>query len=307
MKPSPKILVCDPISNEGIEKLQEAGFTVDVKPHIQPDELQKTVKNYNALIIRGKTRITKEIIEAGTNLKAIGRAGVGLDNIDIEAAQNKELKILNTPEAPAEAAAELTFGLILSLARNIAQSDCAMKEREWIKNELMGWELKDKTIGIIGLGNIGQRVARLAKAFGMHILIHKRSPPAPNLMKELEAKSVTFHELLAHSDVVTIHIPYTPQTHHMIDEKELATMRKGAYLINMSRGAIVDEQALLKTLQTGRLGGAALDVYEVEPPTDWTLIQLPNVVCTPHIGAQTREAQRTASLSLAEKIISALS
>lgn len=307
MKTSIKILVCDPISNEGIKKLQEAGFTVDVRPHIRPDELQKTVKNYHALIIRGRTKITKEIIEAGAHLKAIGRAGVGLDNINTEASQNKGLKILNTPEAPAEAAAELTFGLILSLARNIAQSDCAMKERKWIKNELMGWELKDKTLGIIGLGNIGQRVARLAKAFGMHILIHKRSSPDPTLMKELEAKFVTLHELLAHSDIVTIHIPYTPQTHHMIEEKELATMKKKAYLINMSRGAIVNEQALLKALQARRLSGAALDVYEVEPPTDWTLIQLPNVVCTPHIGAQTKEAQKTASLSLAEKIISALS
>jgi len=298
-----KVLVCDPIHEAGIERLKNAGFEVDVKPDITGEELRDAVSNYDALIVRSRTKVTKEIIEAGKRLKMIGRAGAGLDNIDVKAAEKKGVKVLNTPEAPAEAVAELTIGLILSLARNIPIADRSMKEKKWIKKKLIGWELKGKTLGTIGLGNIGEKVARLAKAFGMKILITKRTPPAPTLLKELEAEFIPLQDLLKRSDIVTIHVPHTPQTHHMIGEKEIQLMKDGAFLINTSRGPIVDQEALLKALKTGKLGGAALDVYEVEPPNDWTLMQLPNVVCTPHIGAQTREAQRTASELIAEKII----
>jgi len=302
-----RILVCDPIDPEGIQKLKEAGFTVDVKPTITPNKLKKTVPNYDVLIVRSRTEVNKGIIESGTRLRAVARPGVGLDNIDVETAQRKGLKILNTPEAPAQAVAELTIGLLLSLARNIPRADGAIKEGKWIKRELMGWELRGKTLGTIGLGNVGERVARLAKAFGMKILINKRTPPDPALLRELEAEFVPLHNLLARSYVVTIHVPYTSQTHHMIGEEELSLMKKGAYIINTSRGAIIDEKALLTALQSGRLGGAALDVFEVEPPTDYALMRLPSVVCTPHIGAQTEEAQRMESTLLAEKIINALS
>lgn len=298
-----KVLICDPIDEEGIQKLEEAGFSVEVKPTISSEELLKTVHNYDVLIVRSRTKVTKEVIEAGKRLKLVGRAGAGLDNIDVGEAEKRGLKVLNTPEAPAEAVAELTLGLMLALARNVPNADRAVKEGKWIKKELMGWELKGKTLGTIGLGNIGERVAKLARAFGMRILITKRTLPDPSLLKELEAEFVPLAQMLKQSDVVTIHIPYNPQTHHMIGEKELQLMKRGAYLINTSRGAIVDEKALLKALQSGMLGGAALDVYEVEPPTDWSLMRLPNVVCTPHIGAQTEEAQKTASLLLAEKII----
>jgi len=307
LKSNMKILVSDPIDDEGKQKLKKAGFTVDVKPTITPDELKKTISNYDVLIVRSRTKVNKEALEAGTRLKVVGRAGAGLDNIDVDAAQKKGVKVLNTPEAPAEAAAELTLGLMLSLARNIPHADRAMKEGKWMKKELMGWELRGKTLGTIGLGNIGERVTRLAKALGMKVLITKRTPPDPALLRELEAEFVPLKDLLTRSDVVTIHIPYTPETHRMIGEKELALMKKSAYIINTSRGAIIDEKALLKALQSGRLGGAALDVFEAEPPTDWTLMRLPNVVCTPHIGAQTEEAQKAASLLLAEKIISSLS
>lgn len=306
MKPSLKILVCDSIDNEGIQKLEKAGFTVDVKPTIAAEELKKIVPNYNVLIVRSRTKVTKEIIDSGTELKAVGRAGAGLDNVDVEAAQKKALKILNTPEAPAEAVAELTLGLLLSLARNIPIADRALKEAKWIKKDLTGWELRGKTLGTVGLGNIGERVARLARGFSMNILISKRTPPDPALLKELEAAFVPLHDLLTRSDVVTIHIPYTPQTHHMIGETELNLLKKGAYIINTARGAIIDEKALSKALQSGRLSGAALDVFEAEPPTDWTLMQLPNVICTPHIGAQTKEGQKTTSTLLADKIINAL-
>ena len=301
-----KVLICDPIDEEGIQKLQKAGFTVEAKPTISSEELLKTVHDYDVLIVRSRTKVTKEVIEAGKSLKLVGRAGAGLDNIDVETAEKRGIKILNTPEAPAEAVAELTLGLMLALARNIPSADKAMKEGKWTKKELIGWELKGKTLGTIGLGNIGERVAKLARALGMKILINKRTPPEQSLLKELEAEFVPMSELLKRSDIVTVHIPYNPQTHHMVGEKEFQLMKKGAYLINTSRGAIVDEKALLRTMESSRLGGAALDVYEIEPPIDRTLMSLPNVVCTPHIGAQTEETQKTASLLLAEKIIGSL-
>ena len=306
LKPKMKVLVCDPIHEVGIEKLEQAGFEVDIKPSISGEGLRNAVSNYDVLIVRSRTKVTKEIVEAGKRLRVIGRSGAGLDNIDVEAAEKKGVKVLNTPEAPAEAVAELTIGLMLSLARNIPLADRSMKERKWTKKNLIGWELRGKTLGTIGLGNIGEKMARLAKAFGMKILITKRTPPAPALLKELEAEFVPLHELLRRSDVVTVHVPHTPQTHHMIGEKEIQLMKDWAFLINTSRGAIVDEKALLKALKSGKLGGAALDVYEVEPPEDWILMRLSNVVCTLHIGAQTREAQKKAAVLIAEKIINFL-
>lgn len=289
-----------------MEKLKRAGFTIDNKPTISADELRKIVSNYDVLIVRSRTKVDGRTLAIGTRLKAIGRAGVGLDNIDVETAQKKGVRILNTPEAAAEAVAELTIGLLLSLARNIPCADLAMKEKKWIKMELEGWELRGKVLGTIGLGNVGERVARLAKAFGMKILVNKRTPPSPELLEELGAQFVPLKSLLAHSDIVTVHIPYSIETHHMIGKKELSLMKKDGYMINTSRGPVIDEEALLSALQSGRLRGAALDVFEVEPPTNWMLAQLPSVVCTPHIGAQTIEAQRAAALLLAEKLISAL-
>jgi D-3-phosphoglycerate dehydrogenase len=307
LKKPAKVLLCDPIDLEGVKRLEKAGFAVDAMPTISKDELKQKVSNYEVLIVRSRTKVTKSIIEAGKRLKLVGRAGVGLDNIDLEAAEKKGVKVLNTPEAPANAAAELTLGLILSLVRSIPQADSAMRQGKWIKNQLIGWELKGKTLGTIGLGNVGERVAKLAKAFEMKILITKRTPPDPALLKELGAEFVPLSELLRRSDVVTVHIPYTSQTHHMIGEKEFQLMKKGTFFVNTSRGAIVDEKALLKALKSGLLGGVALDVFETEPPIDWTLMRLPNVICTPHIGAQTEEAQRTASVLIAEKIISSFS
>ena len=301
-----KVLVCDPIHGEGIEKLEEAGFEADVNPSISHEQLRRVVSEYDALIVRSRTKITREIIEAGERLKIIGRAGIGLDNIDTETAKKRSIAVLNTPEAPAEAVAELTIGLILSLARNIPLADRTMKEGKWIKKKLTGWQLKGKTLGTIGLGNVGLKVARLAKAFGMKILITKRTPPAPEVMKELDGEFIQLDDMLRRSDIVTIHVPLTPKTHHMISEEEIRLMKKGAYLINTSRGAIVDEKALLEALKSGKLGGAALDVYEEEPPRDLTLIRMPSFVCTAHIGAQTEEAQKAAATLIAEKIIDSL-
>ena len=298
-----KILVCDPIHVDGIKKLKEAGFEVDLRPEISYEELKEAVSKYDVLVVRSRTKVTGEIIEAGRRLKVIGRAGVGLDNIDLDAAEEAGVTVLNTPEAPANAVAELTIGLMISLARMIPRADRTMKEGEWIKRKLMGWELRGKTLGTVGLGQIGGKVAKIAKALGMKILITKRTPPPPELLEELEAEFVPLQELLQRSDVVTLHVPLTPQTHHMIGAKEIQLMKNGAYLINTSRGAVVDRKALLEALQSGKLGGAALDVYEEEPPKDLSLVRLPNVVCTPHIGAQTKEAQRAAAILIAEKII----
>jgi len=303
LKSKVKVLVCDPIHEEGIEKLRKAGFEVDVNPTIVPEKLRKAVSTYDVMIVRSRTKVTKEIIEAGRRLRVISRAGVGLDNIDVETAKKRGIVILNTLESAANAAAELTIGLIISLARSIPRADHSMKKGKWIKEHLVGWELSDKTLGIIGLGNVGERVARFAKALGMKILITKRTPPAPELLKELEAEFVPLRELLQRSDVVTIHVPLTEETKHMIGAQEIQLMKKGAFLINTARGAIVDEKALLDALKSGKLGGAALDAYETEPPKDLSLISLPNVICTPHIGAQTERAQRTVAVSIAEKII----
>ena len=306
MKLKMKILVCDPVHEDGIEKLQQAGFAVDIDSTITPEELVKTVSDYDALIVRSRTKVTKEIIAAGGGrLKVVGRAGVGLDNIDLKAAEKKGVRVLCAPEVASNAVAELTVGLIISLARSIPQADRSMKEGKWSKKQLVGLELRDATLGVIGLGNIGGIVAKIAKELGMKILITKRTPPAPELLRELEAEFVLLNELLQRSDVVTIHVPLTPETRHMIGAHEIQLMKKGAFLVNTSRGAVVDGKALLNALRSGRLGGAALDVYEIEPPKDLSLIELPNVICTPHIGGQTERTQRIAAVSIAEKIINA--
>ena len=301
-----KVLVCDPIHEDGIKILKDAGFEVDINPDISYEELKGKVRDYDVLVVRSRTKVTREIIEAGEKLKVVGRAGAGIDNIDVEAAKEKGVKVLNTPEAPAIAVAELTIGLLLSLARQIPRADSSMKEGRWAKKEFKGWQLNGKTLGVVGLGHIGEKVARLAKAFGMKILITKRTPPSPEILKELEAEFVPLDELLKRSDIVSLHVPLTSQTYHMIGEREIQLMKDGAFIINTSRGAVIDEKALFKALKSGKLGGAALDVYEVEPPEDYSLMKLPNVICTPHIGAQTVEAQRAAATLLAQKIVNEL-
>jgi D-3-phosphoglycerate dehydrogenase len=300
---SVKILICDPIDIEGVEKLRREGFEVDVKSSIKQAELEKVVAGYDALVVRSRTKVTKQLMEKGGHLKVVGRVGAGVDNIDSEAAKKRGIAVLNTPEAPSDSVAELTIGLMLTIARRISFADRSMKDGKWVKKELEGSLLNGKTLGLIGLGNIGAKVAKIAKALGMKIVVFKRTPPSRELLELLEAEFVPLGELLRRSDVVSIHIPLTDQTAGLIREKELSLMKKGAILVNTSRGGIVDEDALLKALKSGRLGGAGLDVYCVEPSKNFELVQLLNVVCTPHIGAQTEEAQKAASVLLAEKIV----
>ncbi|MCX8176825.1 MAG: phosphoserine phosphatase SerB [Candidatus Bathyarchaeota archaeon] len=299
----PKVLVCDSIDFEGVELLQRFGFEVINKPKISHEELKKEVAYCDVLIVRSRTKVTKDIIDAGEKLKVIARAGAGIDNIDVDYAEKKGIKVVCASEAVANAVAELTIGLILSIARQIPRADHAMKEGKWIKNEIEGWELRGKTIGIIGCGRIGQRVAQLAKAFGMTILISDMNCPPDSLIREVNAQLVPLDELLKRSDIITMHVPLTPQTHHMISMNEINLMKDGVYIINTSRGSVIDENALFEALKAGKVAGAALDVYEKEPPVDYSIIKLPNVVCTPHIGAQTAESQKRASMDIALKIV----
>lgn len=296
-----RILICDPIDPEGIEKLKKAGYNVAFL--MRREMLKKEIQDCDVLIVRSRTKVTREIIESGKHLKLIARAGSGLDNIDLKAAEERGIAVINTPEASADSVAELTIGLMVALARKMILADSSMKQGKWLKKELMGFLLKGKKLGLIGLGNIGLRVARIAKAMGMKILVTKRVPPSPELLKSLEAEFLPLDELLRQSDIVSIHVPLSKETRNMIDAEEIGKMKDGAFLINTSRGEIVNEKALLNALRSGKLGGAALDVYSVEPPENLELIKQPSVICTPHIGAQTVEAQREASIRLAEKII----
>jgi len=299
-----RVLVCDSIHDEGVRILENSGFKVDFKPLMTAEELISEVSKYDALVVRSRTKVTKPVLEAGERLRVVARAGVGLDNIDVETATKRGIIVINSPEAPSNAVSELVIGLMLSIARKIPEADASIKQGAWIKNRLEGFELKNKTLGIIGFGKIGYLVAKKAKAFDMRILVHDVIiEKLMDQVREVGGEAASFEEVLSTSDFVTLHIPLTSDTRHLIGEKEFNKMKNSAYLINTSRGAIVDEEALVKALKAGVIAGAALDVYEEEPPKRKELTELKNVVCTPHIGAETLEAQRANSVIIAEKLI----
>ena len=299
-----KILVTDPIHEEGIRALREFA-EVDVATGLKLAELLEKVRGHDVLIVRSATKVTEKVIDAGEQLKVIARAGAGLDNIDVKAAEAKGIKVLNTPEAPTIAVAELVLGHMLSFARHLPSADVSMKAGRWEKSELMGTELRGKTLGIIGTGQIGRAVGQRAKAFLMDLLlcdvVQNRE-----FAERTGGKYVDLDTLLRESDYVTLHVPLTPQTHHLIGKRELELMKSTAVLLNTSRGGVIDEGALIEALRAGKIAGACLDVYELEPPKDSPLLKLPNVVLTPHLGASTWEAQREAAVIIAEKIKEAL-
>lgn len=297
-----RILVSDRLGEEGLELLRREGFQVDVKLNLTPEQLKEEVKGYDALLIRGKTRVTREVL-AGSSLKLVVRAGVGLDNVDLEAASKLGIKVENTPEAVSSAVAELTVGLMLAVARRLPEADRTVKGGGWSKEKFVGRELRGKTLGIIGLGRIGREVAKVCRAMGMRVIFYDVEDRSEYAKAYGCEPMVSLESLLSQADIVSIHVPLTPQTRHIIGERELSLMKPGAILINTSRGAVVDERALTKALKDGKLGGAGLDVYEEEPPKSLELVSLPNVVCTPHIGAQTVEAQKQASITAAKKVI----
>ncbi len=306
MQVSGKVLVCDSIDQAGIDSLKRAGMNVDYKPEIKANELVLAVKDYDVIVVRSRTKVTKEVIDAATNAKIIARVGVGLDNVDVNAAEAKKIRVINAPEAASTAVGELAIGLMLSLARNIPRADSETKKGNWIKKELMGTELKGKYLGIVGVGNIGRNIGRLALALRMNLIGYDPYPINKDFIKETGMIVTDLNTLVESSDFITCHAPSTPDTKHMFDAQRLARMKPTAYLINTSRGEIIDENALYEALKNNKIAGAALDVYEVEPPTNKMLTSLPNMVCTPHIGAQTKEAQELASIVIAEKIIQIL-
>ncbi len=299
-----RVLVCDAIDSNGLEIMRRNGLNVDYKPDIRHEELLNAVKDYNILIVRSRTKVRKDVIDASNgSLRLIARVGVGLDNIDVEYAKSKGIKVINAEEAAMTSVAELVIGLMIALARGIVRADHAMKQGRWIKSELLGIELKGKYLGIVGMGKIGTRVARLARALGMNIIAYDIARIDPMLVRELGIVVTDLDTLMRSADFITLHVPLNDSTRHMIDEHKLALMKRTAYIINTSRGAVIDENALLNALKSKSIAGAALDVFEVEPPTNQELITLDNIICTPHIGAQTKEAQELAANVIAEKVI----
>ncbi len=305
-----RILVADPIHEDAIEQLQNAGFDLDLRTDITPAQLVEEISGYNAIIVRSRTQVTKEVIDAGTSLKLIARAGVGLDNVDWEAAKEKGIQVVNSPQGPSVSVAELVFALALNVLRKITYGDLGIRRGEWLKKTSKGGEMRGRRIGIWGFGHIGEQVAKRALAFGMSVYGFDLNPQRIEVMKELGVKFVLVEELVSISDILTVHVPLTPKTRGLIGAKELEAMPKGAILINTARGGIVDEEALYNSLINGHLGGAGIDVFSDEPPFGNALLKklvaLPNVVSTPHIGAQTNEASRANSMIIADKLIAFL-
>lgn len=301
-----KVLVSDPLSKEGLKELKkEKKLVVEVKCDLSPQELKKVIKDYDGIIIRSGTNLTRDIINNAKKLKVIGRAGVGLDNIDVEAATQRGIIVMSAPGANTISTAEHTMSLILSLSRNIPRANESLRQSKWDRKKFMGVELHEKTLGIIGLGRIGQEVAKRALSFGMKVIAND---PFLSLevAKRLEVRLVGLKELLKRSDYVSLHFPLTDETHHLIGEKEFRLMKKGARIINCARGGIIDEDALYRAIKKGKIAGAALDVFEKEPPTDNPLLLLDSVVVTPHLGASTEQAQVKVAIDIARQMADAL-
>ncbi len=301
-----KVGICDPIASEGVEILKKEGFEVVDLTEIPKDQLVNHVAELDAMIVRSATKVRKEMIDAARNLKVIGRAGVGLDNIDVEYAKSKGIKVINTPGATSISVAELTIGLLLAVMRKIAYADREMRKGAWPKKKCKGIEMYGKTLGIIGIGRIGREVAKRARAFGMKVIYYDVYRPDEATEKELGVEYRELDDLISEADVITLHVPLLPETKHMINAERIAKMKDGAIIINAARGGIVDEEALYEALKSGKLYGAALDVYENEPLKESKLFELDNIVLTPHIGAQAREGQTRAGIEVAQKIAEAL-
>ena len=300
------VLICDqvnPILNQILEK---NGLQITYEPEITPEQIAEKIGNYEVVVVRSRTKITKDLIQRADKCKVIARVGVGLDNIDQDTAKEKNIRVINAVEGAMNAVAELVIGLMLSLAREIPRAVREVRNGNWIKKELMGTELRGKYLGIVGLGNIGKRLGRLAKSFNMNIIGFDVMPIDEEFSKEVGLMKADLGTLLASADYVSLHVPLLDSTKHMINTENIATMKSTARIINTSRGGVIDEDALYAALKNGVLGGAALDVFEVEPATSNKLRDLPNFISTPHMGAQTKEAQSLAANVIAEKIIQIL-
>ncbi len=299
-----KVLLTDGLEENGKEILRKSAEVVD-QPGITAEDLLKVAGEYDALIVRGRTKVTAAVFDAGKKLKVVGRAGVGVDNIDLAAAKAHGVTVVNSPLATSVAVAELTMGLMLSEIREIARADAGLKSGKWLKKELEGTELMGKTLGIIGFGRIGAAVAKRAAAFDMTIVGYDPLIPAEEIKKR-GGQPMSLDELLKVSDIITMHLPLTADTKNMLNAEAFEKMKKGVYIICAARGGVIDETALLDALNSGKVAGAALDVFAVEPPGQSDLVNHPKVVDTPHIGAQTVESQARAANDISEEVINAL-
>jgi D-3-phosphoglycerate dehydrogenase / 2-oxoglutarate reductase len=300
-----KILLTDGLEESGQSILREAA-QVDNRPTITADELLTVVGDYDALIVRGRTKVTQAVFEAGKNLKVVGRAGVGVDNIDLKAAKTCGVTVVNAPLGTTIAVAELAMGMLLSLVRELPRADATMKAGKWAKKEFEGTELNGKTLGVIGYGRIGAAVGKRAAAFDMKILGYDPLLSADQI-RERGAEPASFDEVLAKSDLITLHIPLTDETRGILNAGAFAKMKKGVYIVCAARGGVIDEASLLAALESGQVAGAALDVFSPEPPApDSALVKHPKLVATPHVGAQTVEAQGRAAVDISSEVLAAL-
>jgi D-3-phosphoglycerate dehydrogenase len=282
-----KLLICDPVDDDAIAAMREAGIEVVVNDDVTAEELEEIIPEYDAMVVRSRTKVREPLIDKATNLEAIIRPGVGLDNIDVEYAESKGIEVRNTPAASSNAVAELTIGYLFAVARPIVEATVSMKEGKWEKKKLKGTELAGKTLGLVGFGRIGSLVGQKANALGMDVLFHRRTDIDVDF-----AEQVSMDELLERSDYVSLHVPHTPATHYIIGAEEIAKMKDGVKIVNCGRGGTLDEDALFDAIKSGKVAGAALDVYEDEKEErGQKLMQLPQVVGSPHIGAGTAEAK----------------
>ncbi len=296
-----KVLVSDPLAEEGIKILRERGLAVDVKTKLPPDELKKIVGDYSALIVRSGTKVTADIIGACKNLKVIGRAGVGIDNVDLEAATKQGIVVMNTPGGNTISTAEHTLSMLLSLARNIPQANISMKHGEWNRKKFLGVEISGKCLGIIGLGRIGAEVAKRVLSFGMRVIAYDPFLSTKKAQQH-EIELVELEEIFKRSDFITVHTPLSSETKHVLSKKQFHQMKKGVKILNCARGGIIDEKALYEAIKEGIVSGAALDVFEKEPPKDNPLVGLDCVIMTPHLGASTEEAQVNVAVDVAQQV-----
>jgi D-3-phosphoglycerate dehydrogenase len=302
--PDFNILITDGLDQSG-QSILRASANVDDQSGISADDLLNAIPNYDALIVRGRTKVTASLMGAASRLKVIGRAGVGVDNIDLEAAKKHNITVVNAPMSTSLAVAELTFGLLLALAREIPRADASMKQGEWLKKELEGVELNGKILGLIGFGRIGVEVGKRASAFGMNVIAYDPLISEDEI-KERGAEPVSIQDLYAWSDFISLHLPLNVQTRDMVGALAFSQMKDGVRIVCAARGGIIDESALLKALNNGKVAGTALDVFGQEPPGLTETVSHPRVIATPHIGAQTVEAQSRASEDIAQEVLSAL-
>jgi len=300
------VLICDQVNTTLKEILEKNGLKVTYEPEITPEQIAEKIGTFEVVVVRSRTKMTRELVEKANKCQIIARVGVGLDNIDQDAAKEKNIKVINAVEGAITAVAELVIGLMLSMAREIPRADREIRNGNWVKKELMGSELKGKYLGIVGLGNIGKRLGRLARALNMNIIGYDVTEIDNEFSKEVGLMKADLDTLLSSADYVSFHVPLLDSTRHMINAEKLKMMKNTARIINTARGGVIDEEALYNSLKEGSLAGAALDVFEVEPATGNKLITLPNFIATPHMGAQTKEAQLLAANIIAEKIIQIL-